>query len=85
MEKGDGMSDLISRSAAIMHFVKVSKNYECGLFTLEELTKELWRVPSVHSGKTSVRCGYLGCVKNSKGSVVTDTRIRECDEMWEER
>lgn len=40
------MSDLISRQAAIMHFVKASKKYECGMFDLEEATHELWKVPS---------------------------------------
>ena len=40
------MDDLISRQAAIMHFVKASKNYECGMFDLKEVTHELWQLPS---------------------------------------
>lgn len=40
------MSDLISRQDAIMHFVKVSKNYECGMFDLAEVTHELWEIVS---------------------------------------
>ena len=40
------MSDLISRQAAIMHFVKAAKKYECGMFDLKEATHELWEVPS---------------------------------------
>ena len=29
-----------------MHFVKASKNYECGIFSLAEVTHELWEIPS---------------------------------------
>lgn len=39
------MSDLIDRQAAIVHFVKASKNYECGMFDLKEVTHELWQIP----------------------------------------
>lgn len=39
-------SDLISRQAAIMHFVSAAKKYECGMFDLKEATHELWEVPS---------------------------------------
>ena len=39
--------DVISRSGTIMHFVKASKNYECQMLDLREITHELWRVPSV--------------------------------------
>lgn len=49
------MSDLISRQAAIMHFVKAAKKYECGMFDLEEATHELWKVPSAEPERT---CEY---------------------------
>lgn len=45
------MNDLISRQAAIMHFVKAAKKYECGMFDLEEATHELWKVPSAEPPK----------------------------------
>lgn len=38
--------DLISRQTAIMHFVKASKNYECGMLDLKEITHELWQILS---------------------------------------
>lgn len=38
--------DLISRQDAIMHFVKASKYYECGIFSLEDVTHELWEISS---------------------------------------
>lgn len=45
-ERGDYMSDSISRQVAILHFVKASKNYECGMLDLKEITHELWQIPS---------------------------------------
>ena len=47
--------DLISRQDAIIHFVKASKNYECGMFSLAEVTHELWEIPSAErKGKWSI-------------------------------
>lgn len=43
-------NDLISRQAAIMHFVRVSKDYECRMFELKEVTHELWQIPTAESG-----------------------------------
>lgn len=40
------MDDLINRQDGIMHFVKASKNYECRMFSLAEVTHELWEIPS---------------------------------------
>ena len=48
------MSDLISRQGAIMHFAKASKNYECGMFDLAEVTHELWEIPSVEHHKLNI-------------------------------
>lgn len=48
------MSDLINRQNAIMHFVKVSKNYECGMFSLAEVTHELWEIPSAEHHKLNI-------------------------------
>ena len=50
------MSDLINRRDAIMHFVKASKNYECGMFNLEEVTHELWDIASVQSEQRWIPC-----------------------------
>ena len=45
--KKNGTRDLIDRQAAIMHFVKASEHYECGMFNLAEVTHELWKIASV--------------------------------------
>lgn len=43
------MDDLIRRQDAIMRFVKASKNYECGMFNLAEVTHELWDIASTQT------------------------------------
>ena len=39
-----------------MHFVKASKNYECGMFSLEEVTHELWEIASAQP--EIIHCEY---------------------------
>lgn len=41
--------DVIYRQDAIMHFVKASENYECGMFSLAEVTHELWGIASAQT------------------------------------
>ena len=48
------LSDLINRQNAIMHFVKASENYECGIFSLAEVTHELWEIPSAEHHKLNI-------------------------------
>lgn len=55
-QRGDRMDDLISRQAAIMHFVKASKNYECEMFDLREVTHELWQLPSAQPEQKWIPC-----------------------------
>lgn len=50
------MSDLINRQDAIMHFVKVSKNYECGMFNLAEVTHELCEIASAEPKQRWIPC-----------------------------
>lgn len=83
------MNDLISRQAAIMHFVKAAKKYECGMFDLEEATHELWKVPSAEQERKKgkwikTRHGYLNGMPVYKCSNCTNFRLsREDGDMVE--
>lgn len=65
------MSDLISRQDAIMHFVKASKNYECGMFDLAEVTHELWEIASAQP--EIIRCKDCRWCEDADGLICKNT------------
>ena len=81
------MTDLISRQAAIMHFVKASKNYECGMFDLKELTHELWQVPSAQPEPLTdkeQRIFLAAMAREEEVCRKTDDECRDCREPYED-
>lgn len=71
------MSELINRQDAIMHFVKVSGNYECGIFSLAEVTHELWEIPSAERKGKWIRHDEI---KNVYGGIYIE--CSECGEKY---
>lgn len=58
-----------------MHFVKASEKYECGMFSLAEVTHELWKIASAQPDKDLIHLqkeqaymnGYEDGRKSRKG------------------